>query len=63
MAIVNLGIPFCHLTGVIRRTIINQENLDLTVTLAEHALQSLGQEMGLVVTWDDDRDERFAPHR
>jgi hypothetical protein len=63
MTIVNLGVPFCHLTGVVRRSVVDHKNLNLTVTLAEHTLQRLGQEVSLVVTGDDDRDERFAPHR
>jgi hypothetical protein len=58
--ILDLGVPFRDLAGVVRGTVVDHEYLDPAVALIQDALQSLAQKVGLVVAWDDDRDQRFA---
>jgi hypothetical protein len=59
MTVANLRVPLRDLAGVIRGTVIDHEGLDSAVALPENALHCLTQKVGMVVTGNNNRDERF----
>src|SRR3990170_5117993 len=52
------GIPVTPLVSFIAGTVIDDQTLPVTVGLRPNARDARGQEPRLVVTGDDDRDER-----
>jgi hypothetical protein len=58
--IMNGGIPLHYSPRVVRRSVINHERLDVSVTLTANALERLAEKVCLVITGDDDRHERIA---
>jgi hypothetical protein len=53
------GVASSHLLAVVDRSVVHDNRLDSLVSLSEHTLHRLVQEMRLVPTRNYDRDERF----
>jgi hypothetical protein len=50
----NLGIACRALLGIVARTVVNYNNFQVRVRLPQHTLDGFVDEMGLVVTGNDD---------
>ena len=51
-----------HGGGLVRRAVIDDDDLEVAVALAEHALDGVRQEVVVVVRCDDGAHERVVAH-